>query len=387
MTNVLVITPFFLPNIGGAETYAFELVDYLRLHGCFVNVLTYQPITTPGARGARLEKKDNLVIRRFQWIGFNLFGKLEKYPFVNFLYLTPYLFIRSFLWMLLNSKKVEVIDAQGFNSACIAIILKKIFKKKAVISVMSLYDFKSGSVLSRLVNIVISGMDHVITESEKSREELISIGVSPEKITPYVEWLNLEVFKPYNKIEMKNKLGLPKQFTVLFVGRAIAIKGIDLVLESAKRLQDEKIKFLIISNAGPMMDELAAAASKSNNIVFIPGVPYSKLPEYESAADIAVIPSRYSENSAITVLTAVSCGTPVIASRVGAIPNLITEEVGILVEPTVDNFSTAILNLAEDETKYNRLQSNCEGYAKKHFSIDNATTIYKVYLNVLNRSI
>ena len=195
------------------------------------------------------------------------------------------------------------------------------------------------------------------------------------------------MFKPYNKIEMKNKLGLPKQFTVLFVGRAIAIKGIDLVLESAKRLQDEKIKFLIISNAGPMMDELAAAASKSNNIVFIPGVPYSKLPEYESAADIAVIPSRYSENSAITVLTAISCGTPVIASRVGAIPNLITEEVGILVEPTVDNFSTAILNLAEDETKYNRLQSNCEGYAKKHFSIDNATTIYKVYLNVLNRSI
>ncbi|KKS59163.1 MAG: Glycosyltransferase [candidate division WWE3 bacterium GW2011_GWB1_42_41] len=387
MTNVLLITPFFLPNIGGAETYAFELVEYLRSHSCFVNVLTYQPITTPNVRGERVEKRNNLVVHRFQWIGFNLFGKLEKYPFVNFLYLTPYLLVRSFLWMLFNSKKVDVIDAQGFNSACIAAVLKKIFKKKAVISVMSLYDFKSGSILSRLVKTIVSEMDHVIVESDKSKEELISIGIGSEKITPYIEWLNLDVFKPYNKTEMKNKLGLSPRFTVLFVGRAIAIKGIDLILETAKKLQNKAINFLFISNAGPMMDELADVASKSSNIVFIPGVPYGKLPEYESAADVAVIPSRYSENSAITVLTAISCGTPVIASRVGAIPNLITEEVGVLVEPNAESFSSAILDLFEDVVRYGHMQNNCEGYAKKHFSIDNASTIYKVYLKVLNRSL
>jgi glycosyltransferase involved in cell wall biosynthesis len=117
MRKVLIVTPFFLPNIGGAETYVFELTEYLRTHGCEVNVLTYQPVTTPGARGARLEKRENITIRRYQWIGFNLFNKLEKYPFINFLYLTPYLLLRSFIWMLFNHKKVEVIDAQGFNSA------------------------------------------------------------------------------------------------------------------------------------------------------------------------------------------------------------------------------------------------------------------------------
>ncbi len=383
MTNILLVTPFFLPNIGGAETYAFELVEYLRSHGCFVNVLTYQPITTPNVRGEKIERRDNLVIHRFKWVGFNLFGKLEKYPFIVFLYLTPYLLIRSFFWMLFNSKKVDVIDAQGFNSACIAAVLKKIFKKKAVVSVMSLYDFKPGSILARLVRAVASQMDHIIVESDKSKEEIISIGISSEKITPYVEWLNLGVFKPYNKIEMKNKLGLPAQFTVLFVGRAIAIKGIDLILEAAKKLQNEAINFLFISNAGPLVSELADAASKLPNVMFIPGVPYDKLPEYESAADVAVIPSRYSENSAITVLTAVSCGTPVIASRVGAIPNLITEEVGVLVEPTTENFSSAILDLFGDKVRYGRMQTNCEDYARRHFSVDNAVTIYNVYLRVL----
>ncbi|AHB40057.1 MAG: UDP-N-acetylglucosamine [uncultured bacterium] len=386
MTSVLLITPFFLPNIGGAETYAFELVEYLRSHDCLVNVLTYQPITTPNVRGERMEKRNNLVINRFQWIGFNLFGKLEKYPLINFLYLTPYLLLRSFVWMLFNSGKVDVIDAQGFNSACIAAVLKRIFKKKAVISVMSLYDFKPGNILSTLVGAVISKMDHVIVESNRSKEELISIGIASEKITPYIEWLNLDVFKPYNKIEMKEKLGLPAQFTVLFVGRAIEIKGIDLILESAKKLRNEKISFVFISNAGPMMGELAEAASKALNIVFIPGVPYNKLPEYESAADVAVIPSKYSENSAITVLTAISCGTPVIASRVGAIPSLLTDEVGVLVEPTAESFSSAILGLFKDGVRYNQMQNNCESYAKKHFSIDNASTIYKVYLKVLDRS-
>ena len=383
MTNVLLITPFFLPNIGGAETYAFELVEYLRTHSCLVNVLTYQPITTPKVRGEKIEVRDNLVIHRFKWVGFNLFGKLEKYPFIVFLYLTPYLFIRSFWWMLFNSKKVDVIDGQGFNSACIAAVLKKIFKKKAVVSVMSLYDFKSGSILARLVGVVASQMDHIIVESDKSKEEIISIGISSDKITPYIEWLNLGVFKPYNKIEMKNKLGLPAQFTVLFVGRAIAIKGIDLILESAKKLQNAAINFLFISNAGPLVNELADAASRLPNVMFIPGVPYDKLPEYESAADVADVPSRYSENSAITVLTAISCGTPVIASRVGAIPNLITEEVGVLVEPNAESFSSAILDLFGDKVRYGRMQNNCEDYARRHFSVDNAVTIYNVYLRVL----
>ena len=149
-TNVLIITPFFLPNIGGAETYVHELCEYLRQHGCFVNVLTYQPITTSGVRGKSLETRDNMVVRRYQWIGFNLFHRLEKHPVLNFLYLTPYLLLRSFLWMLFHHKDVDVIDAQGLNSAVVAAVLKRLFRKKAVVSVMSLYSFVPDSAVARL---------------------------------------------------------------------------------------------------------------------------------------------------------------------------------------------------------------------------------------------
>lgn len=385
MKNVLIITPFFLPNMGGAETYVFELTEYLRKNGFFVNVLTYQPITTARVRGKFIEKKENIFIRRFQWIGFNLFHKLEKRPFINFLYLTPYLLLRSFVWMLFNSGRIDVIDAQGFNSAFVALVLKKVFRKKVVVSVMSLYDFKPEDRVSKLVKWILSHMDHVIVESDVSKKELISIGVSGTKITPYVEWLDLDLFKPYDKKEMKKKFGFPDKFTVLFVGRALEIKGIDLIIEAAKGLKDRPIHFVFISNAGPLMGELEKVSEEYKNVTFIPGVPYTELPKYESAADLAVIPSKYSENSAITVLTAICCGTPVIASNKGAIPDLVTEDVSLVVEPVSKEFEKAVLRCYEDKRLYNKIQNNCRSYAQKNFSVNNASTISGVYLKVLRK--
>lgn len=386
MKNVLLITPFFLPNIGGAETYAYELTEYLRKNGYFVNVLTYQPITTAKARGKYIEKKENITIRRFQWIGFNLFNKLEKKPFINFLYLTPYLLIRSFIWMLFNHKKVDVIDAQGFNSAFVAVVLKKIFNKKAVVSVMSLYDFDPKSRISKLVKWIISNLDHVIVESEVSKRELVSIGVPGEKVKPYIEWLDLEMFKPYDKTEMKKEFGWPDKFTVIFVGRALEIKGIDLIIDAAKRLNNKPIQFVFIANSGPLMEELEKISKEYENIIFIPGVLYSELPKYESGADLAVVPSKYSENSAITVLTAICCGTPVVASNMGAIPDLVTDEVSLVVKPTSKEFEEAILKCYNDRELYKRLQSNCRFYAEKNFGVNNASTISNVYEKVLKKN-
>lgn len=382
-TKVLVVTPFFLPNIGGAETYVFELCQYLRTHGATVNVLTYQPVTTPGARGQKLECVENMTIRRYQWIGFNLFNKLEKRPFFNFLYLTPYLLIRSILWMLWHHREVEVIDAQGFNSAVIALVLKRLFNKKAVVSVLSLYDFIPGSRVANLVNKLIAGLDHVIVESDVSKKELQAIGVPWDKMTAYTEWVDLAVFRPLPKATTKQKLGWPQRFTVLFVGRAIAIKGADIILEVAKKLAHLPITFAFISNAGPMMETLRAAAQTMPNVLFIGGVSYARLHEYESAADLAVVPSRYSENAAITVVTAVASGTPVVASDRGAIPSLMSNRIGMTVPAEVESFAAAIEKIYTDRAYWQALQASCRPYAEERFSINNAQTILNVYRQAL----
>jgi len=97
--GILFITPFFRPSVGGAETYIDELCEYLRNKEYRVYVLTYQPIYVSQNKGANIEKLGNLEIKRYWWIGHDLFHRLETYPLLRFLYITPYLLTlqRNFL--------------------------------------------------------------------------------------------------------------------------------------------------------------------------------------------------------------------------------------------------------------------------------------------------
>jgi glycosyltransferase involved in cell wall biosynthesis len=113
--SILLLTPFFHPNIGGVETHLSDLVSKLAQLNYQIFVQTYSPITTPGVKWKKYEKNKNIHIRRYYWFGKQLFHRIEKYPFFDFLYLTPYLLIRSFLWMLKNHKKIDTIHSHGFN--------------------------------------------------------------------------------------------------------------------------------------------------------------------------------------------------------------------------------------------------------------------------------
>ncbi|OGG12551.1 hypothetical protein A3D77_04385 [Candidatus Gottesmanbacteria bacterium RIFCSPHIGHO2_02_FULL_39_11] len=376
--KVLILTFVFRPNVGGAETYANELTEALRKRNYFVYVLTYQPISG-NQKGESLEKGKNLEIRRFQWIGDNWFHKLEKYPLFLFAYITPYLFIRSFWWMLWNHKKIDVIDAQGLNSSFIAVIFRYLFRKRAVASIMSLYDFQPGSLFARVVSWTLSRADHVIAESEASKKELVGIGIPENKITTFVEWVDLDMFKPLNKKLAKRNLNLPSNFIVLFVARAIKIKGADIVIDASKRLQKMDITFVFISRDGPMVDVLRNESKNSRNILFIEGMEYEKLREYYAAADVFVIPSRYSENAARTVVESFACGTPVIGSNLGAIPSLMDKSVGFLVNPEPVEIGNAIKKLYHDKVLLNQMTKSSRLYALKKFSEKNVTAIVNCY--------
>ena len=104
--GILILTPFFSPNIGGVESHLDNLVTALDEKGYRVFVQTYSPLTTENTLSKKLEYLGNSTkIFRHKWIGKNLFHKLENHPVLDFLYLTPYLFFRSLLFMLANSKK------------------------------------------------------------------------------------------------------------------------------------------------------------------------------------------------------------------------------------------------------------------------------------------
>jgi len=380
--KILVITPFFRPNIGGAETYVHELCESLRSDNYVVNVLTYQPINSSKLKGQKLEKTENLTIRRYQWIGFDLFHKFQNSPVLVFLYITPYLFVRSFFWMLKHHKEVDLIDAQGFNAGIIARILKKIFRKKAVVSVMSLYSFQPGSMLAKYVNWTLKGIDLVIVEKGKSKEELISIGVDENKFVTFNQWIDGGQFIIADKNLVKKELGWENQFVVLFVGRANPEKGaVELV--KAADLVDKNIQFYFITDNGPVTERLKKEINKVPNAHFVGPVDYEKLHKYYQGADIFSIPSQYEEGVARVIPEAISCGTPIVGSNMGSIPYVLDESVAILVEPTDENLARKIQILYSDRLLLQKLTDNCSQFAEDNFTVRNIEFIKNGYKKVL----
>ena len=375
--GVLILTPFFSPNIGGVETHFDDLVDALDKKNYRVYVQTYSPITTKDVNWKSKEKKgQNISIRRYSWFGKNIFHRIEKYPILDFLYIAPYLFIRVFFFMLFNHKKIDVIHAQGFNAAIISIALKKIFSFKLITSTHAIYELDEKSRTAKIIRYILEQSDKVLCLSEASKIELINFGVNQSKIGSYRYWIDLDYFKPINQLVVREKYGISNQFTVLFVGRLIEKKGINLLIAVAKMLTN--IQFIFIG-VGPLDSQLSQEAESNGNIVFLGKKANRELVEFYNIADIFCIPSQYEEGFGRVVIEAVSCGIPVVGSSNGGIKEALNKDVSILVKPTINNIKESIQRLYNSNSELSKLKKNCFEYSRHEFSSDNLEQITKYY--------
>ena len=373
--RILHVTPFFSPNIGGVESHLDDLCVFLKKRGYYQYVITFNPLTTQ-VKAPAIEKSKGMEIYRYWWPGHNLFHKLESYPILEFLYLTPYLFLRSLVFMINNHQKVDVIHAHGLNAAFITKFLVLLFKRRTVMSTYAIYNFNPKSIFGKIVAWTLSSFNEVQPLANPSKKELLRLGLKEKKLRVYYLWINASDFKFIKKETARKILGLSGKFVALFVGRLIPIKGPKLIMEVAKSLP--KINFVFIGD-GPLAGEIAEEVRNYPNVTFVGKVNNEKRNYYYHAADIFVLPSLYEEAFGKVAIEALFCGKPVIGSKRGAIPDIITPEVGRVIEPTVENFRREIEELFRNPDKLSLLSQNCRRWAEKKFSDKNALVIERGY--------
>lgn len=184
------------------------------------------------------------------------------------------------------------------------------------------------------------GVSHALTK------RLVEIGADPKKLKVFRNGVDLACFHPVNRAKTQKKLGWTGQFTLISVGNLVENKGHHIALNALCQLPNY---YLAIIGTGPEENELRRQASSlglSDRVEFVGHVPQNELKNYYGAADILLLASSR-EGWPNVLLEAMACGTPVIASRVGGIPEVIkTQEVGLLVdERSADSFAAAVSHL------------------------------------------
>lgn len=374
--GVLILSPFFSPNIGGTENQLDDLVKELDLNHFKVYVHTYSPLTTDISWKKYETRGKNIKIWRYGWFGHNLFHKVEKFPLIDFFYLTPYLFLRTFLWLIFNHRLIDTVHAQGLNASLIGVVFKYLFRKKLVTSIHAVYEIRPDSLIAKINGFILKFSDKILATSDRSLNELNTFGIANSKLDVFIPWIDLNIFKPFNKIEIRKKLNIENKFTVFFLSRLIPKKGARVLVEVAQQLP--QINF-IFAGLGPDEEYIRSQQPLFPNIKFVGAIKNTDTPPFYSAADIYCFPTQYEEGFGKVLPESLACGTPVVTSNKGAIPKVVDTTVAILVDPTVDKIKKAILDLYQNPQKLAILKSNAVAFAKKRYGPNNAALIYRYY--------
>ena len=183
--------------------------------------------------------------------------------------------------------------------------------------------------------------------------------------------------------EIFNKKKENGKMFVTFIGRLSYIKGFDIFMNVIKELykKNKDLNFLIIGK-GPLK-KLIKPAQKNLPILHSDYYPHEKMVDIYNHSKVVLITSRF-EGVPTTMLESLACETPVIASNVGGIPEVITnDENGLLIE----NFNTKsavtkIIDVLHDQDKSRTFGRNGRNLVLKDFSWDVITDkIEMVYKN------
>ena len=180
----------------------------------------------------------------------------------------------------------------------------------------------------------------VVAVSRNLAEIAVRLGAPPERVKVVPNGVDADLFPVAPREEARRKLGLALDGKfVLFVGHLLPVKGIDVLVEAFGQLQRRDSRpenmTLLVAGDGPLRKWVSGRVARDglqSSVRLLGHVSRGDVALLMNAADAVILPSR-NEGCPNVVLEALCSGTPVVASRVGAVPDLLNEECGIIVPP------------------------------------------------------
>src|SRR5215217_1300904 len=311
--------------IGGMQNHTAELTRALDRRGVLQTVLTTRPPTAPHLQ--RLGEHARVIrvglpVRRFR----QLYAPQAAV-------LAPILAARADVVHVHLGEDLAVLPV-GAAAARVHHLPLVLTIHTSLRHTLAVSNLRS-AVLKRLGGPIERWGEHsaeaVLVITPRLRRLLLSDGVDENRIHLIPPGVNSSLFEgPFE--DPFAGIGRPR---VLFVGRLAPQKGVHTLVAAAGLLEDPRVRVLLVGD-GPERKALEREAERigvGDRVCFLGFFAHERLPALLAHADVLVLPSVYEELGTV-LLEAMWAGLPIVASRIGGIPDVIEDGVnGLLVPP------------------------------------------------------
>ncbi|MDD3581628.1 MAG: glycosyltransferase family 4 protein [Desulfobacca sp.] len=390
--KILLITPYFPPEVGSAAHLFYELGQALKGRGHEVLVLTGQPryhVAEPrGTTRRRL-----LVREHFQglrvWRVFNLEIPWNV-PVLRGLDQFASAFLTLLAGLSLPAFDVALVYSPPLPLALAALGLGRLRRRPVVVNVQDLFPQSAVDLgvlrqpqlirmFKKLESWVYGHADLLTVHSPGNRRYIINAGANPERVTVLPNWIDTAAIRPGPRHNgLRAALGLNDQFVVAFAGIMGYSQDLETVLKSARLLKDQAdIVFLMVGDGveKPKLVEFVKI-NRLDKVIFLPMQPKAKYPEVLAASDLCLATLRPEVRTPVVpskLLSIMAAGRPVLASLPldGDAPRLINEAgCGVVIPPAEPNtMARAILDLYQDAERRGQMGRQARQYAEQHLSV------------------
>lgn len=334
MSKVIIIGPAH-PLRGGLATFNERMASAFTARGHEVIIYTfslqYPSLLFPGAtQYSESPPPENLNIKvainsinPLNWISTGIKIKNEHPDIVIFRYWLPFM-------------------APALGT--IARLIRKNKHTKIIALVDNAIPHESRLGDKMLTHYFVKSIDAFITMSEKVLHDLKLFSNKPTKLIAHPLYDNFG--EKVDKIEARRKLQLPEKGEILlFFGFIRKYKGLDLLIQALEEV-DMTNKYLLIAGEYYAEEEeikaiIKRSKDKDHIIEHTHFIKNEDVRLYFSAADLVIQPYRNATQSGVTPL-AYHFEVPMIVTNVGALPDLVPPDIGLVCEPTIEGISHAI---------------------------------------------
>lgn len=327
--RLLFVTQDFPPDVGGIQTYCWELAPRLAQRSEKMDLIA------PARSGdADVDAKLDFPVHR-----------LRIRPDLLVLRALPFIVRHA------RSAAVDVAFHVQWQTALASLLSRRLtgyprriavtlHGRDTVFNPFAVPPLTSGYNLLR--RIALGGADHVVPVSRFLGERALDLGASEEQITVVPNATNPDIFYPDPDPALREDVNPNERPLVVTAGRLVPKKGVDTAIRAIGQVAEEiPSVLLLIAGEGPeeaSLRELTSTHGLDDHVRFLGNVPQARLRTFYTLADVFVMAGREApgdiEGFGLVYLEANACGTPVIGARVGGVPDAVWhEETGLLVPP------------------------------------------------------